>query len=401
LTICLVPTLKSQHAKTQQQIPQIPESQVQQKSQSEKAMQDLSSISSISNDSGKNKPAENVPKSPRKQKPAPSLCTSLCKFFEMEIMKRENIFYEISEAFGKLYALQYDEGVKNFGTAKRVLGDGKIPFDYVISPKVKERVKATYEKARIDLKRYQNLQFDLIRAFLVEVSKWSGNDETLVPVNKVIDQINIKLLFSKTECYHTYFTLIRYSTLIEETKLKHSISKLRNLKPADFGIDPNFCLEKKENPYQHVIDSYNYLDTFANPFDKFNVIAKMRGQILKEIDRYWSESYQQGLIKKKLNVTADQLLPLHCYCLVASVNEKMRAHQAFVEEFVDEESLKFGEQSYYFTTFKVAIDFLVSISADPLKGIATINKGKDKEKDKEKEKEKEKEVEKEQEKLSE
>jgi len=229
------------HAKTLQQIPQNPDLQSQVKSQSDK-IQDLSSISSISGDSSQSKNTETPPK---KQKAPPSTCTALCKFFELEIMKRENIFYELSDVFGKMYAAQYDEGVKNFGTAKRVLGDGKIPFDYVISPKVKERVKATYDKARIDLKRYQNLQFDLIKAFLLEVSKWSGNDETLVPVTKVIDQINIKLLFSKTECYHTYFTLIRYSTLIEETKLKHCISKLRNLKPADFGIDPNFCLEKK------------------------------------------------------------------------------------------------------------------------------------------------------------
>lgn len=309
----------------------------------------------------------------RRAKTMSDLRNQLLKFFEFEIMKKGNIFYELADSFAKMYAETYDEIVKDFGTVKKLLDVEGVSQESILNPKLQERIDRYYEKARVDLKTYQNLQLDLLKGFLSELSLWTMKDESLVPSNKSLDHTNLKLMFGRSECYDTYFTMVRYSTLVDEAKLKRTISKLKNLDLKNFALTPTLCLEKKEAPYQVIIDSLNYLDTFASPYDKFQVIAKMRGQILKEIDKYWKNSYEQGLITNKLSLTADQLLPLHCFCVAHSGNEKMRAHQILIEEFIDEEALKFGEQSYYFTTFKAAIEFLVSISQDPMKGLASLN----------------------------
>ena len=302
---------------------------------------------------------------------------TITKYFEVEIFRKGNFFFELAEVFGKAYVEMSHESLKKFEIVKRLLDDGKIPFNWIIAPKVKEQVEREFERAKIDLKRFQNLQFDLIKTFLTELSLLIGQNGSLIPSDKVIDQMNLKLLFGKSEIYDTFFTIARLVNIADEVKLKNVLTVLKNPKLEDFVFDTKLRLEQEEVPYQNVIDSLNYLDTFSSPHDKFQAIAKMRGMILKEIDRYWSQECNQGLVNKRLSLTADQLLPLYCYCLISAGNEKMRAHQIFIEEFLSDDLVQFGEQSYYFTTFKVAIDFLVNISDDPIKGLNSLNaKGK-------------------------
>ena len=117
----------------------------------------------------------------------------------------------------------------------------------------------------------------------------------------------------------------------------------------------------------------NYLETFTNPYDKFNGVCHMRREIARSLDKYWENRPKPT--KEKIRVTAENILPLFSYCMAASRNEKMRAHQVFIEEFIEEDLIKFGEEGYSFTTFVATVDFLVMYNdVSPRKSKLKINK---------------------------
>jgi hypothetical protein len=44
----------------------------------------------------------------------------------------------------------------------------------------------------------------------------------------------------------------------------------------------------------------------------------------------------------------------------------MKAHQVFIEEFIDDNSIKFGDEGYYFSTFSACLELLIAVSENPL-----------------------------------
>ena len=275
------------------------------------------------------------------------------EFFKHAILQQDNYFFELAKLIGELYSQKYKKEVKEFQNLLVNFPNTEIEIDN----KVKESAQVAFQNAKKDIQQFESLLFNCMKVFLVQVSVRSTGNESLVPNDSNLDQLALKLLFGKNKCYQTFFAITRYSTFDDEINLRNSFKKLKGALPSRFGITPEFCLEKELVPYETVIEAVDYLDLYHNPHDKFQLIFQLRKQIIKAIDHY---RQQEGLDNKNIIVTGDHLLPLYAYCLALSANEKLRAHQNFVETFLDDETLVFNEEGYCFSTFAGAIDSLVS-----------------------------------------
>jgi Vacuolar sorting protein 9 (VPS9) domain len=188
------------------------------------------------------------------------------------------------------------------------------------------------------------------------------NDSLLFQQGR-IDKLIVRIIFEKTSIYTLFFTLIRLCFIDEELKLKSVHNKFTEITPKAFNVDDLYCLSDLEQPYQNVLEDINNLDSIMLPHDKFATISKMRRDVALCLDKYYETTQQNKEFKKKILLSAENVLPLFSYCIAASRNLKIRAHQVFIEEFVDDNLLKFGEEGYSFSTFIAATDYLVSLAS--------------------------------------
>jgi hypothetical protein len=207
-----------------------------------------------------------------------------------------------------------------------------------------------------EVKEFRDFLTEVVFNFVRQMSYNTHKDESLILDDNRIERITTKTLFGKNKTYDVLFKVTRLSVFDDELKLKQTYTQLLDVKPQTFHVEKIFCLEEDETPYQNVIDCMNYLETFTNPYDKFNGVCHMRREIARSLDKYWENRPKPT--KDKIRVTAENILPLFSYCMGASRNEKMRAHQVFIEEFIEEDMIKFGEEGYSFTTFVATVDFL-------------------------------------------
>lgn len=293
-----------------------------------------------------------------------NLQDKLFNYLGIEIMKKDSFFFEIvhkfSEEFTKKYqelANKYEELYQNITETSENASQGFSVLE----------MKTLYKNAIKDVKEFLLFLCDTFLVFVKQMSISTLNTDFLVPRDRKVERLATRLLFGKNDIYEIVFKLIRLNSKHDEHRLKRCFILLKDAKPHQFNVASSFCFSDDDSPYQHVIDCINYLDVFTNPYDKFDAIFRMRREIMTAIDQYLGKRPEIKLPKSKLLLSADQLVPIYCYCLANCGNSKMRAHQIFIEEFIHEHMMKYGEEAYYFTTFTAAVDFLMTCSENPSK----------------------------------
>lgn len=283
------------------------------------------------------------------------------KFIEIELLKKENFFLELAKIFCARFSEKYENDIVRWSA---ILKDVKSHADIVTSHALTMiEIKNVYKTALKEIKDFRSVFYQLIQEFLKEMFYTTHKNDSLLFQQNRIDRLILQIMFEKTSLYTSFFTLIRLNFVDEELKLKSVYSRYTQITPKTFNVDDLYCLEDCETPYQGVIEEINVLDTIMLPHDKFNTICKMRKDIARCLDSYYDVMVVQKDIKRRIILSAENVLPLFSYCIASSRSLKIRAHQVFIEEFVDENLLKFGEEGYSFSTFIAATDYLVSLAS--------------------------------------
>lgn len=291
-----------------------------------------------------------------------TLYEKLFNLLEIEIGKRDNFFLEISNEFGQLFNIKYK---KFAGPLERKINGTNLAEAVVNTPEVFIKFQNYYKKALKDIKLFRKFLKEVMKAFLMQmVDLGTGDANTSYMIDeKPLNTLALKMIFTRKACYDMIFNLIRQKNRDEEALLLKSQEKMSRLNLQTYNIQPYFMLPEQAHPYLEVIETLNQLDNLLNPYDKLTVISKLRKEIASCIDDYYARFGDESTSKHEIN--ADTVMQIYCYCMANCSNEKLRAHQLFIEEFVEDSHLKFGEEGYYFSTFVAALDFLVSLSEDP------------------------------------
>ena len=307
------------------------------------------------------------------------LSAKLSKLIELESNNKDNFFFEIMEIFGEIFGQKFESCLDCFETEFRAIhksrvksvdtthhsfletSKGKMFAEETNKNKLKQEIKNQYHKAKLDLKRFQNVLIDIIEGFVEQVFTPESKEQELFTTTD-LESLTLGIIFRKDVCYNTYFDLVKYHVYDEEILINQALTNLKHSKPSDFNVDPNFCLEGEKIPYHNVIDCLAYLDVYKNPYDKFATISEIRREILKAIHSYWNIKSGEDKVIRKFEITADSLMPIYCYCLANTANQKVKRHQIFMEDFLDEDSVRFGEKAYYFMTFIASINYLISVT---------------------------------------
>ena len=304
----------------------------------------------------------------------------IMKLIEQDISKGDNFFFKLTETFGDILHQKYEEKLNCFEKEFRSIqkekkavsdemydssfggfGKGRLFAEEKNKNKLRKEVESTYQQAKLDITRFQSIVIDILEAFISQMINPMVKEEVAIP-RESLEQLTLGLIFGKNKCYNTYFELVKYYVADEERLLGKTIEKLKNYTPKDFSVEPHFCLDNVAVPYHEVIECLQYLDVYTNPYDKFATISQVRKEILKSIETYWSSQPSEVQASRKLELSADALMPIYCYCLVNSANEKLKRHQVFMEDFLGGDSLEFGEKAYYFMTFIGAINYIISLA---------------------------------------
>lgn len=283
------------------------------------------------------------------------------KFIEIELLKKENFFLELAKIFCAKFSEKYEKDIVRWST---IFKDIKTHTDIVTSFALTMiEVKNAYKTALKEIKDFRDVFYALIQEFLKEMFYTTHKNDSLLFQQSRVERLILQIIFEKTSIYTLFFTMVRLNFIDEELKLACVYNSHKQITPKTFNVDDIYCLEEDEMPYKIVIEEINDLDSIMLPHDKFSTISKMRKDVATCLDIYHDERLNEKDKKKKIILSAENILPLFSYCIASSRNLKIRAHQVFIEEFLDENMLKFGEEGYSFSTFIAATDYLVSLAS--------------------------------------
>jgi hypothetical protein len=282
----------------------------------------------------------------------------LLNFMDLELQKRDNFFYQLADNFGKQFHAKYNVPEEQDATISNLEHAGIILKN---SPSQIE--DEPYPKALREAKSFKKFLMSCIKNFIEMISFSLFNNDSLVPSDRNLHKIACKILFGRGECYISLFELMKRKNIEEESKLQISMKYLQNLSLEEFKVRESLRLVREKEPYQAVIDTINYLNVFHNPYEKINLILRVRKEIAHCIDEYTTKYGSPD--GEKITITAEEIANLFRYCLVKSGNTSLKTHQNIIEEFVEERVVKFDDEGYYFSVYASSLDLLISISANP------------------------------------
>jgi len=325
---------------------------------------------------------ESWPRSPKKHS---RLIRSLMQVVEENINSPQTFFSELMDVFVNAFIQKYQaclaEYRKTSDNLKKLASMDKVFAPICEIPTARRKRSSTvkiqksklkgnavtkYKQAKEDLKAFLSIYQDMLKQFMEKIYCHITKDQDFKLPKSGLERISSKFLFANSRCYWTYFELIKYYMMEEEILLKPLLSKLQTFSPSDFEISPNFCMRKAARPYEAAIASLNSLETYLNPYDKFAAIAEFRQEITKSIEDYRENEGKDDETAERADLTADDVMSIYCYCVAKSKNKNLRRNQIFIEDFVSDSELKYGEKAYYFSTFIGALNFLVTMASCPL-----------------------------------
>jgi len=178
--------------------------------------------------------------------------------------------------------------------------------------------------------------------------------------------INLTIFSNTNNIYYTLHNLYGLITNANERKLDDVMEILIDIRPENMDINPVFALKNCQEPYINVINILNEQSSHISAYEKFIIICRVKDEIMESIERYW-ETWDPNIPAQKLMIDSDQLLTIVTYCIVKTRNCKLVSYLGFIREFMGKNQL---ENSYYFTTYDAAMNYLLKLEEDDLKKIS-------------------------------
>jgi len=321
----------------------------------------------------------------------------ITSIIEKHIRRENNIFGELIKIFGEYYQSKYSPTIVHVKTD-------------VIS---KKEAKLIISKAVVDVQQFIRLLFESITAYY----KLENIKTTSVPGREnVFNRDNILNFITSIvldgQIYDVLFDLLKAEDQTLEENYKKNLRICRKLKPQDFGVPDQYCLneltieylqnkgiipegykyiesaynkeidiiaenqegndpnlkeEYKENssplkvltgkPYEKAIEILKNLSYRKSPIHKLKTIVKVAELVPLTINDFYQELGQKQ--NKKLD--ADQTLSIFMYIVAQSQVTDISTHCKIIEKFSTNNVLN-SVSGYYATTLEACVNCLCSMS---------------------------------------
>jgi hypothetical protein len=157
--------------------------------------------------------------------------------------------------------------------------------------------------------------------------------------------------------------------IIEKKASEHKEKVWKFLKNTEKGIDlqqecrvsPEFYLAGVSS-YLPAIKTLKTISQEFSPRRKMKIILKIKDKVWRAIvdfnNKKNSEVSTTSIIYNlRETLDSDQLISIFIYLIVASETIHIYKEILFIETFLDEATLNFSSESYYYITFKAAVDY--------------------------------------------
>ena len=226
-----------------------------------------------------------------------------------------------------------------------------LPFDH-----------QTYLQIAIqEIKEFRKIIILLLKELIqildhVPIVEW-----TLATKSFLFETANDVIFGSNVLFYKTLMNLISLALSEKQDEINQIAGKIKNWTQKEFEIHPNFRMEGEPYPYLTVIETVNMVSQHYTPEDKFRTVCATKSQLVKAIDNYWAVK-DPDKSSAELAISADELLPLYVYIMSKSNTSKILCEIFFIEQFLDNHSLLFSEDSYFFATVSSAVSYILSLA---------------------------------------
>src|SRR5262245_17556355 len=124
----------------------------------------------------------------------------ISKFFnllEIEIVKRDNFFFEIAEELGKIFNKKH----KAFCVSLEKALDKNSTISTSALADLDSKFKLLYKKALKDVKMFRSYMKEILSCFIVTViESISPENENYAPDEKHLNKLALKLIFLREHC---------------------------------------------------------------------------------------------------------------------------------------------------------------------------------------------------------
>ncbi|KAH3761820.1 hypothetical protein Pelo_6305 [Pelomyxa schiedti] len=176
----------------------------------------------------------------------------------------------------------------------------------------------------------------------------------LEPVCALVERALLDVIFEKlNDILWPYYTQ-KYST--EDSQFKAKATLLKNVPAAGIGVSPRFQLLDPKAllvPYYNAILEINHLDSLVTPREKVHCLIDTGKAINFCVHQFWAGK----LSADKLEIGADDFLPLFSFVLIRGAIEHAFSASKYIEHYLPEEDLN-DEQGYLLVTYQTALSFV-------------------------------------------
>ena len=177
-----------------------------------------------------------------------------------------------------------------------------------------------------------------------------------------------ELLFQ--QLHHTIFPIYLKRHEEQDARLLSLFREFSDITPAHMGLPRRFWLTDARTidigtpldrmPYGDAVHALRQLDRMNSYLSKIQCLVEAGHAVYAAVERYWDGRPDRP---DKLDVAADEFLPLFAYAIVKSQVCDVYSTLRLIEDFMTQADGS-GEAGYYIVSFQSALSFIETLTKD-------------------------------------
>ena len=220
--------------------------------------------------------------------------------------------------------------------------------------------QVSVKTAAEEIKEFRKILILLLTELVKNLPNFSDVQWTATNSRLLLETVN-DILFGNEQLYNSMMKLIGSALGEKQEDFMKQKIYTKNMTTEEYQIHPNFCMEGEPHPYLSAVEVMNMLGQHFTPEDKFKTVCATKMEVIKAVDRYW-DIKDPNKPNSELIISADELLPIYTYIVSKTSGGKLLCEMYFIEEFLDQHTLYFSENSYFFATVSAATSFILTLS---------------------------------------
>jgi len=168
--------------------------------------------------------------------------------------------------------------------------------------------------------------------------------------------------------YNTIFATYTSRYKKDDEDFLQICKKYAYVTPAHLGLPKRFWLTDAKTvpedapltqvPYGGAISALKEVDKMHSHMSKVVAFVESAHRIYASVEKYWEGKPDKP---SKLEIAADEFLPLFSYVIIRSCLGNANSSMAFINDFMTPQECS-GEPGYYFATFQSALAYVQSLT---------------------------------------